>query len=129
MKMKLVLLAATILTAASVTAQQPTAVPVAATSPTPTMHVTSIHQATEAEKTYHTAFGQQYIETTLGNMHYTLNELSGWAGCSLEVGKDYPVVKSNQKEVVIDCPVGKKGKTYHASLTAVTVSEVTPTGN
>jgi hypothetical protein len=123
------LLAATILTGASVMAQQPTDVPAAATSPTPTMHVTSIHKATDAEKTYHTAFGQEFIETTLGNMHYTLNGLSGWAGCNLEVGKDYAVVKVDQKQVVIDCPVGKKGKTYHAPLTVVTVSEVAPTAN
>jgi len=89
-----------------------------------TMHVSSIHHATESEKTYHTAFGQQFIETTIGNLHYTIEGLSGWAGCNVEIGKDYEVVKSSQKGVTIKCPVGKKGKTFNATFNVVTVEEV-----
>jgi hypothetical protein len=126
----LALLIATTLTAASVTAQEPTAVPVIATSPTPTMHVTSIHKATDAERTYHTAFAQEFIETTIGNMHYTLESLTGWAaGCNLEIGKDYEVVKSSQKAVVIMCPASGKCKAYKDSFNVQTVSEVSPSGN
>ncbi len=89
-----------------------------------TMHVSSIHQATEREKTYHTAFGQQFIETTIGNLHYTLEGLTGWAGCNVEIGKDYEVVKANQKGVTIKCPVGKKAKTFNATFNVMTVEEV-----
>ena len=88
------------------------------------MHVSSIHKATDAEKTYHTAFGQQFIETTIGNLHYTLEGLTGWAGCNVEIGKDYEVVKASQKGVTIKCPVGKKGKTFNAEFNVTTVEEV-----
>ena len=89
-----------------------------------TIHISSIHQATEREKTYHTAFGQQFIETTIGNLHYTLEGLTGWAGCNVEIGKDYELVKYNQKEVTIKCPVGKKGRTYNAGFPVLTVEEI-----
>jgi hypothetical protein len=89
-----------------------------------TMHVSSIHQATDREKTYRTAFGQQFIETTIGSLQYTLEGLTGWAGCNVEIGKDYEVVKANQKGVTIKCPVGKKGKTFNATFNVMTVEEV-----
>jgi hypothetical protein len=125
------LLAATILTAASVAAQQSTEVPtITATSPTATMHVTSIHKATDAEKTYHTALGQEFIETTIGNMHYTLESLTGWAaGCTLEIGKEYEVVKASQNGVVIMCPASGKRKAYKDTFNVTTVSEISPSGN
>lgn len=96
--------------------------------PAQVMHITSIHQATDREKTYRTAFGQQFIETTIGTLHYTLAGLSGFFGCNVEVGADYPLVKANQKGVTIKCPVrgkaGKQGKTFNATFSVMTVEEI-----
>jgi hypothetical protein len=62
-----------VLTSLVTSAQQPETAPAI-------LHVSSIHKATDAEKTYHTAFGMQFIEGTIGNLRYTLSDLTGWAG-------------------------------------------------
>ncbi len=87
-------------------------------------HVTSIHKATrDDEKTYHTAFNQNIIIGTIGNRRYTLEQLASWFFYHFEVGKDYEVVKADEKEIKIKAQ-DKKGHESTERLNVVTVEEI-----
>ena len=111
----------------------------AANSQTPTtdtskqpvmMHVISVHQATDREKSMHTSLNMQFYETRIGNLHYTLSDLTGWLGSNLEVGKDYEVVKTARDTVTILYPIHVKftnrDKMVKGTFNITTVEEITP---
>jgi hypothetical protein len=105
----------------SASAQQPEAV----------FHVTSVHNATEAEKTYRTAFNMVHIEGTIGNQKYVLSQLKSWGAYHFNVGQDYPVIEvksGNPDRVKLQVPnkFNKKGKKpfMDETLSVITVEEV-----
>lgn len=61
-----------VLTSLVTSAQQPETAPAI-------LHVSSIHKATDAEKTYHTAFGMQFIEGTIGNGPAVRSSPKSWS--------------------------------------------------
>ena len=58
-----------------------------------TFHVTSVHKATDVEKSYKTAFAETLVVGTVGNKQYTLAELNSWGALHFEVGQDYQVIE------------------------------------
>jgi hypothetical protein len=88
------------------------------------LHITAIHKATrDEEKTYHTAFNQNIITGTIGNKRYTMEQLVSWGFYHFEVGKDYPVVKTSDKEIKVQV-TGKKGHESTERLNVVTIEEM-----
>lgn len=73
-------------------------------------HVTSVHKATEVEKSYKTAFAETLIVGTIGNKQYTLTELNSWGAPHMEVGQDYEVlqIKNGNPDTVKLVVPGKK---------------------
>jgi len=101
--------------------------PAIAQEPQPTFHLTSVHKARDNEKSYHTAFSQLYIEGTVGNKKYTLEELDAFGAYHFEVGQDYPVAKISNDTVKLQLPP-KKGRPKTTTLNLITVEEI-PTKN
>jgi hypothetical protein len=87
------------------------------------LHITGMHKATrDNEKTYQTSFNQNIITGTIGERRYTMEQLASWGFHHFEVGKDYPVVKVNDKEIKVRV-TDKKGKESTESLNIMTVEE------
>lgn len=90
------------------------------------LHITSVHKATRNdEKTYHTAFNQNIIIGTVGNRRYTLEQLASWGFYHFEVGRDYEVVKADDKTVKVKT-IDKKGHGNTLRLNVVTIEEIEP---
>jgi len=87
-----------------------------------TFHVTGVHRATDAERTYKTVFVQDLISGDIDGKHYTVEQLQSWGSYHFQVGTDYPVVKVDDKTVRVRV-ADKKGRESTESLNVVTIGK------